>query len=150
MVFTALKLVTLAAIIVLGYFNFNIANYSPFFLEDQGGFRGTFVGASIIYFGFMGFDFITTLSEDAKNPVKDIPVAVRNSNLICGAFYVMVATSLTGMAHLEDLSPNTAMADAFSIIGYDKASLLIYFCAFCGLIAACFSSILAQPKVLKA
>ena len=34
LIFTTMKLVTLLAVIVLGYINFNISNYSPFFLEE--------------------------------------------------------------------------------------------------------------------
>ena len=62
-VFTSLKIATLIAIAVLGYTNFSISNFQPFFVEDQG-FRGTLLGASIIYFGFIGFDSITTISEE--------------------------------------------------------------------------------------
>ena len=35
-VFTSLKLLTLVAIVVVGYLNFNIDNYSPFLLEEKG------------------------------------------------------------------------------------------------------------------
>ena len=129
---------------MLGYMNFNIDNFYPFTLEDQGGFAGTFLGASIIFYGYLGFDFITTLSEDSKNPVKDIPAAVRDSTLICILLYFMTATSLCGMARIEDFNPDTAMADAFSSVGYEWASVVIYFCAFFGITAACFTNLLVS------
>ena len=143
LVFTVLKLVTLVFIIVLGYMNFNADNFTPFTLEEEGGFAGTFLGASIIFYGYLGFDFITTLSEDSKNPVKDIPSAVWNSTLICIALYVLTATSLSGMARLETFNADTAMADAFSSVGYEWATVVIYFCAFFGITAACFTNLLS-------
>ena len=143
LVFTVLKLVTLVFIIVLGYMNFNADNFTPFTLEEEGGFAGTFLGASIIFYGYLGFDFITTLSEDSKNPVKDIPSAVWNSTLICIILYVMTATSLSGMARLETFNADTAMADAFASVGYEWATVVIYFCAFFGITAACFTNLLS-------
>jgi len=67
-VLTVTKVVTLSLIIIIAFFNFNTENLTPFTLEDQG-FNGTLYGASLIYFGYLGFDVITTLSDEAKNPV---------------------------------------------------------------------------------
>ena len=68
MIFTSMKLVTLVAIVLLASTKFDSSNFSPLFLEDEGGFMGTFVGAGIVFYGYLGFDFITTLSEDAVRP----------------------------------------------------------------------------------
>ena len=142
--FTILKLVTLILIIVLGFINFNIDNFTPFTLEKHGDFKGTLFGASLLFYGYLGFDFITTLSDDAKNPMKDIPSAVRNSVLICIFLYFLTATSLSGMARIELFNPDTAMADAFSSVGYEWASIVIYFCAFFGITAACFTNLMVS------
>ena len=48
------------------------------------------------------------------------------------------------MARLEDFNPDTAMADAFSSVGYEWASIVIYFCAFFGITAACFTNLLVS------
>ena len=76
LVFTALKLVTLVLIIIMAFCKFDSVNLSPFVLEDEGGWSGTFFAASIIFYGYLGFDFITTLSPEAKNPARSIPFAV--------------------------------------------------------------------------
>ena len=110
---TILKLITLCLIIILGFFSFDFKNLSPFTIKEEGGIEGTFLGASIIFYGYLGFDFITTLSEDSKNPVKDIPSAVLLSSIICTILYFLTAISLVGMARIETLNPETAMADAF-------------------------------------
>ena len=150
LVFTALKLLTLVAIIVMAYINMNLQNFTPFTLEEEGGLKGTFLAASIIVFGYTGFDAVTTLSEDARNPARDIPASVKAILPICMLLYFLTASSLSGMARLEDLNAETAMADAFYSAGYERAGIVIYFCAVFGITTACFTSIVCQPKILQA
>ena len=144
LIFTTLKLATLALIIILGYSHFNMDNFYPFTLEDKGGVQGTFLGASIIFYGYLGFDFITILSEDAKKPLRDVPLSVRDSTVLCIILYLLTATSLSGMARLETFSPDTAMAEAFASVGAGWASTVIYFCAFFGIVAAVFTNLLVS------
>ena len=61
----------------------------------------------------MGFDFISTLSDESINPVKDIPVAMRDSVIISTLFYILIAFSMCGMGlgRTIGFSPDTAMAD---------------------------------------
>ena len=100
MVFTVLKLVTLGLIIIMAFTKFDIDNFTPLTLEEEGGLGGTFFASSLIFYGYLGFDFITTLSPEAKSPAKSIPSAVKNSTLICMGLYILTAISLSGMAPL--------------------------------------------------
>jgi len=61
-IFTSLKLVTLVLIMIIAFTQFNIDNFTPFVLPEYGVAGGTFFAASIIFYGYLGFDFITTLS----------------------------------------------------------------------------------------
>ena len=99
-IFTSLKLATLVLIIVIAFLKFNADNLTPFVLEEEGGWSGTFLAASLIFYGYLGFDFITTLSPDAKNPARSIPFAVTSSTLLCVLIYFLTAFSLAGMAPL--------------------------------------------------
>lgn len=99
-VFTILKLATLFMIIIIAFIKFDSANFTPFTLEDEGGLEGTFFAASIVFYGYLGFDFITTLSPEAKSPAKSIPAAVKNSTMLCMGLYILCAISLSGMAPL--------------------------------------------------
>ena len=143
-VFTALKLVTLAMIIIIAFVKFNSDNMTPFVLEEEGGWGGTFFAASLIFYGYLGFDFITTLSPEAKRPARSIPSAVKNSTAICIGIYFLTAISLAGMAPLQDLNPDTALADAFAAVDLEFVSFIIYFCAFFGITAACFTNLLVS------
>ena len=122
----------------------NQVGVRTFTIKEEGGIEGTFLGASIIFYGYLGFDFITTLSEDSKNPVKDIPIAVMFSSLICTVLYFLTAISLVGMARIETLNPETAMADAFYHVNMPYATIIIYICAFFGITAACFTNFIVS------
>lgn len=148
-VFTVLKLVTLCLIIVIALFKFDADNFTPFVLEEEGGWAGTFFAASIIFYGYLGFDFITTLSPEAKSPAKTIPSSVKSSTLICMGLYVLTAISLAGMAPLQDFNADTAMADAFAAADMDFVSIIIYMCAFFGITAACFTNLLVSNEQQK-
>jgi APA family basic amino acid/polyamine antiporter len=139
---TITKVVTLVLIIILAIFNFDSANLTPFTLEKYG-FNGTMYGASLIYFGYLGFDVITTLSDEAKNPVRDVPLSVRDNNLIVTVIYFATAFSLVSIARLETFHPETAFAEAFNSIGMPWVTIVIYFCAFIGITATCFSQHIA-------
>jgi len=69
---------------------------SPFFIEDLG-LNGTVLATSVVFFGVMGFYFISTLSDEAINPVMDVPAAMRDTVVITTAFYSLIAISMCGM-----------------------------------------------------
>ena len=104
--------------------------------------------ASIIYFAYLGFDFITALSPEAKSPKKSVPKAVKLSNIVATILYVLTAISVYGMAPLHEFDADTAMAESFSFVGLDWVSIIIYFCAFFGITAACFGAILVSSLFL--
>ena len=112
-IFTGMKLVTLTFTAILAYFYFKIENYEPFFLEEQGGWAGTVKGATILFFAMLGFDSITTFSEESKNARRDVPRAIEITITACCGLYCILAGGLSGMTKLQVLPPETAMAHAF-------------------------------------
>lgn len=116
-VFTVGKLVTLVFIIAVAFTFFDIDNFTPFTVHDKGDWLGTVQGASIIFFSYLGFDLITTLAEEAKNPSKDLPKSITTSIIFCMIIYVLTAVSLSGMTHLVGLNGDTAMPSAFAAVG---------------------------------
>ena len=60
-------------IISVGIPYVNSENWDPFF---KNGLSGVVQAAGIVFFGYLGFDCVTTISEEAKDPKRDIPRAV--------------------------------------------------------------------------
>ena len=69
-------------------------NWHPF--QPQGWF-GTLTGAAVVFFAYIGFDAVSTVAEETKNPSRDLPVGIIASLIICTILYVLVAAVFTGM-----------------------------------------------------
>jgi APA family basic amino acid/polyamine antiporter len=96
-IFTSLKLCILCFIVTVSFIYFDISNYSPFFPEptDKGGpFRGIIEGATLVYYGYVGFDLMTIIAEESKNPAKDVPRAVVSSILYVCVVYMLISFSV--------------------------------------------------------
>jgi APA family basic amino acid/polyamine antiporter len=137
-IFTVAKLVTLVFIGMAAFTYFNADNFTPF-LHPKYGWGGTVKGAAIIFFAFLGFDFITCLAEESRNAERDVPKAIELTITACGLIYCCMAGSLSGMARLEILQPETAMAQAFEQIGNRWMTFVIYVSAFLGITASAFT-----------
>ncbi|WP_431219193.1 APC family permease [Leifsonia xyli] len=61
------------------------------FLPGSGGLGPIFAGAAVLALSFLGFDAVSTLSEEAKNPKRDIPRAILLTTLIGGAIFIVVS-----------------------------------------------------------
>lgn len=61
------------------------------FTFGEGGIGAVASGAAILALSFLGFDAVSTLSEEAKNPRKDIPRAIVLSTLVGGLFFILVS-----------------------------------------------------------
>ncbi len=70
------------------------ANWQPF--QPQG-WRGTFAGAALVFFAYIGFDAVSTVAEETKNPARDLPIGIIGSLVVCTIFYVVVAAVFTGL-----------------------------------------------------
>jgi putrescine importer len=67
-----------------------LASVLPF-ASHKGAFVDVVTGASILCFSFLGFDSVTTLSEETRNPQKNIPKAIWILMAITGILYLSVS-----------------------------------------------------------
>jgi APA family basic amino acid/polyamine antiporter len=83
------------------------SNYFPY------GFSGMMLGASLVFFAFIGFDSISTHSEEAIRPQRDVPIGILASLFSCTLLYVAVASVITGIVPYPEIDDNAAVASAF-------------------------------------
>jgi APA family basic amino acid/polyamine antiporter len=83
------------------------------------GLSGIMLGASIVFFAYIGFDSISTHAEEARNPQRDVPVGILVSLLLCTLLYVAVAGVITGMMPYPQIDIKAPIAVAFR----EKAAL---------------------------
>jgi basic amino acid/polyamine antiporter, APA family len=105
MVMVVVKLAVLLFFIVVSIFNFGTGNFQPFAPD---GIDGVTAAAAIIFFAYIGFDAVSTGSEEARNPAKDLPKAIIGSLIICTIFYVLTAVGAIGVASPAQLEGSDA------------------------------------------
>jgi basic amino acid/polyamine antiporter, APA family len=108
--------------IIVGFFFIQKSNWSPFIPENTGkfgqfGFSGILRGAGIIFFAFIGFDTLSTLGQEARNPQKDLPIGMIGSLSIATITYVIVALVLTGIVSYKLLGGEAPFAAAVNALG---------------------------------
>ena len=81
------------------------ANYHPF---SPNGFSGVLAGGSIIFFTYIGFDSVSTASEECKNPRRDVPIGIIATLVVCTLLYIGVAVILTGMVPWQSIAGDGA------------------------------------------
>ncbi|MGA5299012.1 amino acid permease [Nucisporomicrobium flavum] len=126
LVMVAVKLTVLLFFIVVAFINFGTGNFQPFAPD---GVDGVTAAAAIIFFAYIGFDAVSTGSEEARNPAKDLPKAIIGSLLICTLFYVLTAVGAIGVASPQQLessdAPLAAALDQGAGIGWAAAILAL-------------------------
>ncbi|HEU4426565.1 MAG TPA: amino acid permease, partial [Pilimelia sp.] len=105
LVMVIIKLASLLFFIVVAATAFSTENFTPFMPH---GVDGVTTAAAIIFFAYIGFDAVSTGSEETRNPQRDMPYAVIGSLLICTLFYVLTSIGAIGIATPEQLSESEA------------------------------------------
>ena len=85
------------------------SNWHPF---QPAGWGGTLAGAAVVFFAYIGFDAVSTVAEETKNPAKDLPIGIIASLIICTVFYVLVAAVFTGAMPYPELVKRLATEQA--------------------------------------
>lgn len=93
------KIAVILFVIVAGSFFVDINNWRPFL---PNGFEGVLKGVSAVFYAYIGFDAISTMAEETKNPQRDMPRGMINSLLICTGLYILIALTLTGIEHYSN------------------------------------------------
>jgi basic amino acid/polyamine antiporter, APA family len=114
------------------------------------GFKGIVSGAAIIFFAYIGFDAISTASEEARNPKRDMPIAILASLAICTVIYVAVAVVLTGMVRWDKLDNAEPLAYAFESLGMTWTAGIIAAGALLATTSALVPYQVGQPRIFFA
>ncbi len=106
---TALEATGLLLIIVFGLYFLDSADIPQASLaaEASPGW-GLWIGASLAFYAFMGFEDLANVAEEAKNPQKHIPIAIMCSLVVAALFYTLIGWISTEFVSTEDLVKSSA------------------------------------------
>ncbi|MEJ2126466.1 MAG: amino acid permease [Candidatus Bathyarchaeota archaeon] len=134
-IMVVIKVFALVLLMVLGIFyltqHFDMANFSPFF---PNGINGTFSGAAIIFFAFLGFNTVAMMSEETKEPEKTIPKALILAFIVTFILYVCIAFFEIGILDWQMLGTSASPLEDLAV-AVTENRLFIDFVAFSALIA---------------
>ncbi len=105
-----LKLFIVTLVILVGgyliYSNGLSFNWTP--TNDEGiksfmpnGFGGIMMAVSGVFFAYIGFDAVSVLAEESKDPQRDLPRGMIYSLVICTIVYILLTLVLTGAVHYK-------------------------------------------------
>ncbi|MHB8521428.1 MAG: amino acid permease [Limisphaerales bacterium] len=142
--FVVLKLATIVFFLVLGAKYVRPENWTPF---APNGFAGISSAAAIIFFAYIGFDAVSTAAEEARNPQRDMPIAIIASLVVCTFIYVAVAVVLTGLAKWDKLGTAEPLASVFSALGMNWVAAVISAGALMATTSVLIVFQLGQPRI---
>ncbi len=149
------KLAVLGLFLVFGAMHVIPANWVPFIPENTGefghfGWSGVLRGAGVIFFAYIGFDSVSALAQETKNPQKDMPFGIIGSLIVCTIIYIAVSLVLTGIVKYDQLGVADPIAVAVNAAGPALEWLrpFIKIGAVAGLSSVVLVLLMAQPRIL--
>ncbi|MEF3192303.1 MAG: amino acid permease [Campylobacterales bacterium] len=94
----------------------NLKNFLPF------GWEGVWHATSLIIFAYLGFDAISTVAEETKNPLKTVPLGIILSLVLGAVLFVSVSLALTSIVPYHELNVPDALAFALYKVGEPAAA----------------------------
>ena len=153
------KVIALAAFVALTLPSFDAGNFQPFMpygfnaheVDAQGAKIGVMAAAAVIFFAFYGFDAISTAAEEARNPGRDLTIAIIGSMLACAAIYMLVAAAALGAMPFDIFAKSPEpLAFILREEGYPLVAVLIAAAAVIALPTVIMAFMFGQSRVFFA
>lgn len=132
-------------------------NWIPFIPANTGvfgefGWSGIFRGAGIVFFAFLGFDAVSTLAQESKNPQKDMPIGMLGSLSICTILYIIFGLVLTGVVSYTLVGVPDPIAVAVNALGpsFTWLRLIVKIAILAGLTSVILVMLMGQARVFYA
>jgi basic amino acid/polyamine antiporter, APA family len=108
-IIVAIKVSIVVAVIAFGARFVNTSNWVPYIPENTGkfgefGWSGIFQASAIIFFAYIGFDGVSTVAQEAKNPQRGMPIGMLGSLAICTVLYILMSSVMTGLIPFKQLN----------------------------------------------
>lgn len=155
-VLVLMKLAVIILIIIVGFAFVNTENWTPLNPETgvhsfmPNGFAGVMSAVSGVFFAYIGFDAISVLSEETKNPQKNLPKGMLISLVLCTVIYIVLTLILTGMV---DYRKFEGIGDPLSFI-FEKSNadiawmeMIVSFVAIIAITTVLLVFQMGQPRI---
>ena len=119
-IIVAIKVVIVMAVIAFGAKFVDTHNWVPYIPKNTGtfgqfGLSGILQASAIIFFAYIGFDGVSTVAQEAKDPQRGMPIGILGSLAICTVLYILMSSVMTGLVpfkQLDDAAPVVVALEA--------------------------------------
>ena len=158
-VMVILKMIVVALVILVGgYLVFSDGltyNWTP--ANDEGvhsfmpnGFSGVMAAVAGVFFAYIGFDAVSVMAEESKNPQRDLPRGMIYSLVICTIVYILLTLVLTGAVNYRNFEGvGDPLAFIFEEQNLDTGwmQLLVAVCAVVAMTSVLLVFQMGQPRI---
>jgi basic amino acid/polyamine antiporter, APA family len=152
-VMVILKLCVVLLVICVGAAYINIDNWTP--INDAGthafmpnGFSGVMMAVSGVFFAYIGFDAVSVLAEESKDPQRDLPKGMLYSLIICTVVYILLALVLTGVVNYREFEGvGDPLAKIFEVKNIGWMQMLVSICAVIAMTSVLLVFQMGQPRI---
>ena len=146
--FALITIATVTAIIVPGFFSFNIENFSPFFVFPA---MNMLLAIFFIAETFFGWESAIFLSAETKNPSKIMPKALIYGTLVIAGFALLLTLTAMGVIPWQTYADSTAPLRDLGIAYFGGIGGVIFtILVSTSIIGAVASWIVTAPRLLMA
>jgi amino acid transporter/nucleotide-binding universal stress UspA family protein len=138
-------LVILIAFVAVGMFNVDVELYQPF---APRGWRAVVGTVGLIIVSFTGFEKVSTISEEMKQPGRNLPLAIVGSVVIATMLYGLILTTLTGIFPLAGIAQREApLVEAAGQVGGGVGSAVMLAAAILATLSSANAAIMASSRI---
>ncbi|KAK0591985.1 hypothetical protein LWI29_011309 [Acer saccharum] len=157
MILTLIHILFIAFVVLMSFWRGDVKNFtqagdpehnpSGFF---PNGASGVFNGAAVVYLSYIGYDAVSTMAEEVRNPVKDIPIGVSGSVIIVTILYCLMAASMSMLIPYDMIDTEAPFSAAFKgkSDGWKWVSNVIGVGASFGILTSLLVSMLGQARYM--
>ncbi|KAF8028294.1 hypothetical protein BT93_E1026 [Corymbia citriodora subsp. variegata] len=138
-------LLVILFIIVAGLTKAKASNYTPFAPHEA---RGIFTASAVLFFAYVGFDAVSTMAEETKNPARDIPIGLVGSMVVTTIAYCLMVITLCLMQPYTQIDKDAPFSVAFQAVGMDWAKYIVAFGALKGMTTVLLVGAVGQARYL--
>lgn len=149
-----IKIVALGAFVFLTLPHVQAGNYDPFapygFLANEmnGKKYGIMAATAIVFFAFFGFDAVSTSSEEAKNPGRDLTIGILGSMAVSTLIYMLVAGAAIGAVDFKQFAfSGEALPHVLRSVGYPLMATLVGMAAIVALPSVILVMMYGQSRI---
>ncbi|CAH1446395.1 unnamed protein product [Lactuca virosa] len=156
MILTAVHILFIIFVIMMGFWKGDTKNFTE--ASDPNhpsgffpfGAPGVFNGAALVYVSYIGYDAVSTLAEEVKNPITDIPIGVSGSVILVTILYCLMAASMSMLLPYDLINPESPFTGAFmgNSNGFNWVSNVIGVGASFGILTSLLVAMLGQARYI--